>query len=329
MSLTWWRYTRRFRVGDSPAKVVARAKSDGLATELHLGGRVVDSDQTPLFGPEAVRNHRLAAALPDGRRLEVEAGYISVWSVGIAASIDGVRFHESHPGRTIAYPEKYRADIARNTAGTWSEAMRGNMSEMQAKGYDPRQLRRNKVPLLVDIVLGLLFFVVAKLTDLSTAALVGAGAGLALVVAQRFVKVDLLGGLALFGIFMLLVSAGLALAFQDDMAVKMRSTIVGLISAAMFLGDGLLGGNRLGKAFARYVPYNDIDPARLALGMGIMGVVTAALNYAVARLTSTDVWLFYTTFGDFVLIVGMVLIVFSFARGRILPEGYKAPQRAD
>ena len=55
--------------------------------------------------------------------------------------------------------------------------------------------------------------------------------------------------------------------------VKMRSTIVGLISAALFLGDGLLGGNRLGRGMARYLPYNDIDPGRLALGVGLLGLV--------------------------------------------------------
>ena len=135
--------------------------------------------------------------------------------------------------------------------------------------------RRNKVPIIVDIALGLLFFAVAKLTDLPTAAIVGAAAGLALVVAQRFVKADLLGGLALFGIVMLLLSAALAIAFQDDWAVKMRSTILGVISAILFLGDGLLGGNRLGRGLSRYLPYSDLDPGRLALGMGLLGLVMA------------------------------------------------------
>jgi intracellular septation protein A len=184
------------------------------------------------------------------------------------------------------------------------------------------------VPILVDIALGILFYAVAKLTDLPTAALVGAGAGIALVVLQRFVKADLLGGLALFGIVMLLISAGLAVAFQDDMAVKMRSTIVGLISATLFLGDGLLGGNRLGKALSRYMVYNDIDPARLAVGMGILGLVMAGLNYLVARMTSTDVWLFYTTFVDFFLLMLLVLGVFAYARGKVLPRGYRAPEHS-
>lgn len=191
------------------------------------------------------------------------------------------------------------------------------MSRALPPGYDPGVLDRNKIPILVDVGLGLLFYVVAKLTDLSTAALVGAGAGIALVVVQRFVKVDLVGGLALFGVFMLLISAGLALLFQDDMAVKMRTSIVGVISAILFLGDGLLGGNRLGKALCRYLPYSDLDPGRLAVGMGVVGLLMAGLNYVVANIASTDVWLFYSTFVDFILMMGLIVLVFRYARGRI------------
>ena len=87
----------------------------------------------------------------------------------------------------------------------------------------------------------------------------------------------------------------------------------------LFLGDGLLGGNRLGKALARYLPYNDLMPGRLAFGMGVLGLAMAGLNYLVAVFASTDVRLFYTTFVDFFLVIALTLIVFSFARGKLLP----------
>jgi intracellular septation protein A len=180
------------------------------------------------------------------------------------------------------------------------------------------QWQRNKPSLIADLSLGALFFVVAKLTDLTTAALVGAAAGLALVVIQRFVKVDLLGGLALFGVVMLLVSAGFSLAFEDDWAVKMKSTAIGLLVAALFLFDGLRQGRYLGRRLARYVPYPDVDPGRLAIGMGMMGLVMALLNYAVARSFSTDIWLYYSTFGDTVLAMVLVLAAMRYARtGRV------------
>ncbi len=144
--------------------------------------------------------------------------------------------------------------------------------EMVADNYDPGAWRRNRIPLAVDIALGLLFFVVAKFTDLTTAALVGAACGLLLLVAQRMTKVDLLGGLALFGIGLMLFSAALALLFQSDEAVKYRATVVGVTSAMLFFADDLSGGKRLANRLMRYLPYTDIDAARLGIGMGLLGL---------------------------------------------------------
>ncbi len=173
------------------------------------------------------------------------------------------------------------------------------------------------MPIVVDIATVLLFFVVAKLTDLRTAALVGAAVGIGLLIAQRFVKVDLLGGLAMFGIVMLLISAGFAIAFEDDELIKQRSTIVGLIGAACFLFDGLvLHGRRLGHGLNRYLAYTDIDERRLAIAMGVLGVFTALANFAVVRLVSTDAWLFYTTLLDLPLVMAGVLLAVKWARSR-------------
>lgn len=302
------RYRRPFRIDGVPCEVVVWSRMTGLFSELRIAGTLVASDHTPVAGPEAIRNHLLAGRLPDGGPFEVEAGYISWWSVGIAVRRDGAVVHESHPGRRIAMPES-AARMARDPA------------------LDLGSYRKNVIPISVDIALGLLFFVVAKLTDLSTAAIVGAVAGLALLAAQRFVKVDLVGGLALFGIVMLLLSAALAIIFQDDMAVKMRTTILGLVSAGLFLVDGLFGGSRIGRGLARYIPYRDIDPGRLAIGIGMTGLFAAGLNYVVARYASTDMWLFYTTFVDIFLIFALMLLVIRFARrkpaflrGRGAPE---------
>jgi intracellular septation protein A len=297
-------YRRPFTVGDVACEATCESRMSGLHSELFVNGVKVSEDHTPATGEDAIRNHRLVAPLPDGTSIEVELGYINWLTVGIAVRREGVLLHESHPGRRIAYPER-AAKMAIAQGGA-------------AEGVDLSQFKRNRVPIAVDIALGLLFYVVAKATDLSTAAIVGAVVGLGLLVVQRFVKVDLIGGLALFGVVMLLLSAALAILFQDDMAVKMRGTILGLISATLFLGDGLFGGNRLGKGLARYLPYTDMDPGRLAIGMGVLGLVMAGLNLLVARLASTDFWLFYSTFVDFALIMVLILFVFRYARGRPL-----------
>jgi intracellular septation protein A len=298
-----WLYKRPFSIGVvHEGWVLVESRMSGLTSRLVFNGEEVASDFTPAVGEEAVRNHRLRHRLPDGRVLEVEAGYINWYNIGIAARVDGTLVHESHPGRRIAYPEKL-AKIAtdRNKDGDAS--------------YDPSKLKRNKVPIAVDIATGLLFFIVAKLTDLKTAALVGAAVGLGLIIVQRFVKVDLIGGMMLFGVFMLLVSAGFAIIFEDEEVIKHRSTIVGLVGASLFLFDGLvLKGRKLGKGVDRYLAFTDIDPRRLSIGMGLTGLVMAGGNSLVAWAFSTDIWLFYTTFLDIPVSMALVLWTMSWAR---------------
>lgn len=304
-----WRYDRLFAVGPHALVVRIDTRSSGMWSTLAVDGVNQASDWTPIQTEAATRNHLLAATLPDGRRVEVEAGYLNWYNVGIAATLDGQVVHESHPGRRIAYPARAAKALRERSASG-------------APAHDYAKLKANRIPIAVDIALSLLFFIVAKLTNLQTAALVGAGAGIALLIAQRFVSVDLIGGMALFGIVMLLASAGFAIAVQDDELIKHRSTIVGLFGAACFLVDGLMGGKRLGRGMSRYIAYADIDERRLALGMGGAGATLALANVAMVRLLTTDQWLFYTTFADVPLSMGLVLLVIKWARSGGLP----APQ---
>lgn len=176
------------------------------------------------------------------------------------------------------------------------------------------QWQRNKPSIYTDLALGLLFIGVAKLTNLTTAAMVGAAAGLALLLVQRYVKVDLLGGLALFGVAMLLVSAAFSWWFQDEDIVKLKGTILGLFTASLFLGDGLLNRGRFfGQRLARYV-MQPVHVQRLAIGLGLLGLVLAGINFAVAKLAPTDVWLAYNAFGDIVVAMLLFTFVLRFAR---------------
>jgi intracellular septation protein A len=308
-----WLYKRPFRIGVvHECWLLVESRMSGLTSRLIVDGEEVATDFTPGTGAESVRNHQLRHTLPDGRKLEVEAGYINWYNVGIAAHVDRELVHESHPGKRIAYPEKLARMISQQN------------KDGQA-AYDPEKLKRNKVPILVDLATALLFFVVAKLTDLKTAALIGAGVGLGLVVAQRFAKVDLIGGLALFGVFMLLISAGFAILFEDEEIIKQRSTVVGLIGATCFLFDGLvLKGRKLGAGMNRYLAYTDVDVRRLAIGMGLTGIVMAGSNWLVARLFSTDVWLFYTTFLDLPLAMAMAFGAISWARRQRMADPVSA-----
>ena len=84
MAFTWWRYrTRCFAVDGLEFSVRCWAETDGLHSSLSMLDVAQASDHTPLVGPDAVRNHRLATTLPDGRALDVELGYIGNWTTGI------------------------------------------------------------------------------------------------------------------------------------------------------------------------------------------------------------------------------------------------------
>lgn len=297
MKLPLWRYRYRFDAAGQAVVVTIRAYATRWETELQIDGSVVAVTGASSFSIDAVANQHLAAPLADGRTLAVEAGYNSWWIMGAAAKIDGETVFESHPDRTLGAP----ASMQKMMNASYGE--NGNVAKMQS----------NWPSVACDVALGLLFYVVAKLTDLPTATIVVAVAGLALVVVQRFVTVDLLGGMAVFGTIMLLISAGFSIAFQTDWAVMMRATIIGGITAAAFLGDAALGGKYLGPRLARYLP-GDLDPRRLVLGFGLGGVVLALVNWAVVALASNDQWLFYTTFLDTPLSLATMLAALRYAR---------------
>ena len=184
---------------------------------------------------------------------------------------------------------------------------------LQEEAQQRERWNRSKYSIAVDLALAMLFFVVAKLTDLTTAALVGAAAGLLVVVVQRYVRVDLLGGLAIFGVIMLLVSAGFSLLFQDDWAVKMKSTLLGLLVATLMLGDAVVNrGRYFGRRLGFYI-MQPTHPQRLAFGLGVVGLVMAGLNWGVARWASTDAWLTYSSFLDMPVSVGLFFLVLRHA----------------
>jgi intracellular septation protein A len=313
MSITWWRYqTRRFTIDGNDFAVSSRARGDGLWSSLAMFGVEQATDRTAIMGPESVRNHVLKATLPDGRLLEIDFGYMGMWATGIVARLDGTIVHESHEGRVPAYPEKYR------DAATRHDSLQSALQEGRENGPALNGgvlAKENRIPFAVDVVTGLLFYVVAKLTDLQTAAMVGVVVGFGLIAFQKATKIDVTGGLALFGIVMLCISGGLAYWLADDEWIKLRGTITGLIAASFFLLDGLRGGPYIGKGLARYMPYSDIDAGRFAIGMGSVGLVMAGLNFAAAKLLTTDSWLFYTTFVDTFIVIGLVFYVLKFARG--------------
>jgi intracellular septation protein A len=303
-----WTYRRPFSVQGEAFTVLIETGFTSWRSRLIRGAQELARDETRVIGASLdYRNHRLRLALPDGAQLEVETGYVSWWSAGIAVRVNGVLVHESHPGRALMWPSL-------QGQGPLDVQREQQMYEQQQR--DAAQWKRNKPSLMVDIALGLLFFVMSKVTgNLTTAALVGAGAGLAVVVVQRFVKADLLGGLALFGVFTLLLSAGFSLWFQDERMVQLKGSILGVFIASLILADALFNrGRYFGARLARYLIGMSVDPRRLALGMALLGLTMAGLNLLATHWLSKDAWLVYTTFVDAPLAMVLGLVVFKFAK---------------
>jgi intracellular septation protein A len=137
---------------------------------------------------------------------------------------------------------------------------------------------------------------------------------------QRFVKVDLLGGFAVFGTIMLLISAAFSLALQDDYWVQMKGTVLGLLTASLFMVDGLLRrGAYFGARIERYMPL-PLHHDRIAIGMSLVGVVMALANYYVANHFTEDFWLTWTTFLDLPLSMALFYAVIYWARKRMADE---------
>jgi intracellular septation protein A len=294
-----WTYRFDFMIDGLTYRTEAIAQLKTVESRVFQGEQELANDSTDVMTPDGMRNHQLRFSLSDGREVAVETGYIDWFRIGMAVRVNGTLVHESHPGKVIGFP-------------TVSVANPEAAAKLQAE--QSAAWSRNKYSIYVDVGIGILFFVLVKLTDdLPFSALATAGAGLAVVVVQRFVKVDLLGGLALFGVVMLLISAGFSWYFDNDWAVKMKSTILGVFVATLMLSDAMFNrGRYFGGRLLRFMP-QPMEARRLATGMGVLGLVMAAVNWAFAEFTSQDTWLYYTSFGDFVLTMFLVFAVFRYA----------------
>jgi len=250
------------------------------------------------------------------RSAQLMAGFDNGGSLAIAVTEGGRTIYESHPGRSLQVDRSSVQTVA-------SEEAPGGLSVEQMTQLSQRKWQRNKYSIYADMALGALFFIVGKVTeDLALAALIGAGAGLLLVAAQRFVKVDLLGGFAVFGTIMLLISAAFSLALQDDYWVQMKGTVLGLLTASLFMIDGLLRrGAYFGARIERYMPL-PLHHDRIAIGMSLVGVVMAVANYYVANHFTEDFWLTWTTFLDLPLSMALFYAVIFWARKRSADEPY-------
>ena len=294
-----WSYSRPFSFHGHSCEVKVTLTRGETISSLYVDDFLVDEQSIKYSDGIITFVHPLKIA--SGVEAQVESGYFNWRNVGIAVTENGRLVHESHPGEDLSYGEALMEDLYR---------MKEN-----ASGAGESKWAQNKYSIYADLGLAALFFIVSKVTgDLVLAAIVGGVTGLGLIVLQRFVKVDLLGGFAVFGTIMLAISTAFSLVLQDSYWVQMKGTALGLFTASLFMADGLLRqGAYFGARFERYMP-GPLHHNRLAIGMSIMGIVSAGGNYVVAENFSEDFWLSYTTFLDFPIFMLSFLVILRWAR---------------
>ena len=294
-----WSYSRPFTFHGHSCEVKVTLTQSETISSLYVDDLLVDEQSIKYIDGLITFIHPLQTS--SGFGAEVQSGYFNWWNVGVAVTENGRLVHESHPGENLRYGEALMEDL---------NGMKESAGEARASKWE-----QNKYSIYADLALAALFFIVSKVTgDLVLAAIIGGVTGLCLIVLQRFVKVDLLGGFAVFGTIMLAISTAFSLVLQDSYWVQMKSTALGLFTAALFMVDGLLRqGAYFGARFERYMP-GSLHHNRLAIGMSIVGIVSASGNYVVAENFSEDFWLTYTTFLDLPIFMLSFFVILRWAR---------------
>ena len=295
-----WSYLRPFNFHGYECLVRVTVTLSKVTSSLYANERLLDEQSISYMEGTTTFIHSLKAL--DKSEAQVESGYFNSWNIGIAVIEEGQIVYESHPGKDVRYGEK----LVKKLFGDSSDN----------KNHQKDKWRENKYSVYVDLVFGALFFIVGKITgDLVFATMVGVVAGLSLILLQRFVKVDFLGGFAVFGTIMLLISGIFSLILQDEYWVQMKGTLLGLMVALVFFLDGVFRqGAYFGARFERYLPGGALHHNRLAIGMSFTGVFGALSNYFVAENFSEDFWLTYTTFLDFPIFIVLFLLVLRWSR---------------
>lgn len=286
-------------------------EDDNWLYSVHREGLLVYKDTRALRMSEFHAPYEFSAHLPEGN-LRFVAGGIGVISFALEVYLDD----------TLQWRSSEKPFSSPKWAQGFFEGLE-RLSKLSDVPKTPEQIRREedakrlRPAIAVDIVFGVLFFFVAREYGLVSAAISGAFVTLALVIVDRFVKPDLTGGFAVFGALMALISAGLALTLQDDLAVKLRGSIMGLIGAGFALLDWLNDGQYLGRRFARYFyVFGTINPKRTSLAVCVAGLVLVAIDTPLAFILTTEQWIWYNAFLDNLIAIPIIFGAMWFAKER-------------
>ena len=294
-----WSYKRHFQYKGADYQVKFSFTFSACTSQVYCDGSLIDERTCSFSSGAKVIEHKLKAN-DQSPELSVFVGYYSWWSIGIEVRENNELVYASHPNEDIHFAEKKLGKLDSKI----------HAIDAKSEEQPSQKWRQNKYSIIADIGLGAAFFIVAKITgDLTVAAFTGVFLGLSLVVIQRFVKVDLLGGFAVFGTVMLLISALFSLVFQSEQIVQLKGTFMGLLGASVFLADGVFrNGRYFGGRFDRYLS-SPVKHQNFVIGLGLISTFMSGFNYGVATYLSEDAWLTYKTFLDTPIYIILFIIL--------------------
>lgn len=301
----------KFSIGQDQWRAVVSIK--GEAMHYHAWCNDIEVGQQKMVLPiaETMEPQTLVVPTQDGE-MTLTFGSIRLLTMALDVKLNGEALYRSHKkpfrgaGRLGASFKWLDEVTAEDDAPKATETLE---KEKRAKELQPS--------IAVDIILGFIFFFVAREFGLVTAALAGAGVTVVLFIVQRFVKMNLLGGFAVFGLCMALISAGLAYLFQDDLFVKLRGTIMALIVGGLAITDGLLSGKYLGARMALYMEgLFSLNPRRAAFAMAGSTLVIMAIDLPLVFLLTTDQWIWYNAFLDSLIAIPIFIGAMWLARNK-------------
>jgi intracellular septation protein len=121
------------------------------------------------------------------------------------------------------------------------------------------------------------------------------------------------------------VFGGLTLWSGDETFIKIKPTIVQLLFSTVLFGGLFLGRPMLKPLLGTAWPMDDLGWRRLSLRFAVFFLVMAALNEAVWRTQSTDVWVLFKVFGLFGLTMAFSLAQLPLMTRHRLPEADSEP----
>ena len=274
------------------------------------GGETLAREELNFYA-EPFRLQELVVKGASGGLLAFRTAPRNLYSYGLELTLDGTVVYRSHP-------EPFAALRTIQQVSNFGRSEEGKRQAEKSKEFYPA--------LAADVCVGLLLYIAAGYMSLRDVAILGAAVVLALMLvdwtAERLFsrRLSLTGGVSALGVLMLVLSAGFAWLVDNELAIKLKSSVLGLIAAVMLAIDAMVGGKYIGKRATQYITFVDLDPRRFSWGSAMATAAQSLLSAAIAIWLSRDTWLFYRHWVGPTLGFALGVIVLWKSRRQSVPQ---------